>query len=236
VRGAQLLLKAIFERIQHTLNLADHIQLSPQCLHSIMSGKKPLLSEFLRTTDTEILFMVREFAERHSDPILRYLCQAFVNRQFPKAILNTAKLSGDLTAEYRIEAKSPEMDDQLALPLQLVTPHARVDREQFDEDVRRFTEVQLANAELPKEIAQYLVTWDSPTLPSAPAPNLLLDYGGKTVSFDDINATEAGKDFAALLTPFSLERFYVPRAVADNVEKYVRQNYYLDHEETEVVQ
>jgi len=105
VRGAQILLKAIFDRIQDLPKNASTKALAPHCLKGLATGQRLSIGEFIAATDIEVLYMVRNFALRHKDATLRYLCRLFLDRQLPKAALDSAKSLHPLTQRggFKIE-------------------------------------------------------------------------------------------------------------------------------------
>jgi uncharacterized protein len=110
VRGAQLLLKGIFARIQDIADHPDSIQLSPKCLHQLIRGGKLSREDFIQTTDIEIGYMIKVFSREHGDPVLRFLTTQFVHRQFPKCVIDSAKSSLSLSRQYRVQGRDGHAD------------------------------------------------------------------------------------------------------------------------------
>ena len=88
VRGAQLLLKGIFGRMQDIGQHADSVRLTPACMHPLTRGQKLSVEDFVETTDIEVGYMIRQFAREHREPVLNFLATLFVQRQFPKCVLD----------------------------------------------------------------------------------------------------------------------------------------------------
>lgn len=228
VRGAQLLLKAIFERIQDTAGHADHIRLAPQCLQGLMNGERPTLDEFIRTTDVEIVYMIRAFSELHGDPVVKFLCDLFTRREFPKAIIDSARESADLEQRYNIELrKSFASDPQFSLPLETALGRTHVTIEEFVEDIITFTEREVLTTDVPQDAVRYLVSFDRLTFSSTPPPEMLFRYEGEVFSPETVQHEAAGTDLARLLETFSLTRFYAPKFAAKAVVDHIRDRYSL---------
>jgi uncharacterized protein len=228
VRGAQRLLKAIFERVRHTPDHRDHLSLSPRCLRNVIKGNRPTLGEFVRTTDVEVLHTVREFAQFHRDPVLRYLCTEFIRRCFPKAVLDEARSQAKLDTLHTIDL-SEKSDDVLQQELPLVhSKDAKAvvkNRDEFTSELVEFVEKELQEEGAPREAAGYMVMFDRARLAASPPPNLRYNYDGKSLPFDEIRETDAGAELLSLLGPLTIDRFFVPRPVAQKARRYIAERF-----------
>jgi HD superfamily phosphohydrolase len=90
VRGAERLLRAIFERAKdparpdvYKENAEDGI---PECLHGVLRGEGPSLTEFVDIDDTVIMGAIKQWSRSATDPVLRYLAMCMVERRLFKEI------------------------------------------------------------------------------------------------------------------------------------------------------
>lgn len=90
VRGAERLLRAVFERAcdpalptRYKEDVATGI---PNCLRNILHGNRPDLAEFLQTDDTTIIEALKRWSSSAADPILRYLAKCLIERRLFKEI------------------------------------------------------------------------------------------------------------------------------------------------------
>ena len=97
VRGAERLLRAIFERAcdptlpeEYKGNVVDGI---PECLHSVLQGNKPSLEDFVNTNDATIIEALKRWSSSAVDPVLRYLSKCLVERRLFKEVkFDSAKI------------------------------------------------------------------------------------------------------------------------------------------------
>ena len=92
--------------------------------------------------------MIRKIAEDHTDPTLRLLCELFVQRKFPKCILNSAKFCVPLSKKYDVHENVGEVPIRSAKTLVDIT-----------EELQRFLADQFARNSLPPEASKYLVSY-----------------------------------------------------------------------------
>jgi HD superfamily phosphohydrolase len=209
IRGASILLKAIFRRMQDYKDHSESLQLIPTCLQSAISGNISI-DDFLRTTDIEVNFMIRNFADSHRDPVLSHLAQLFVTRQFPKAVLDSAKVNESLTYRYKF-GDDVESENAIA-----------TEASPFLEELRAFVADRLQRIAQPPEVANYLVAIDRAPFKSPLPTDILFAFGGETVSLQEIDSGCVGFDVEKLSEPFAITRLFVPRGVSDAAREYIQ--------------
>ncbi|MDD1535908.1 hypothetical protein C7U89_21105 [Bradyrhizobium sp. WBOS4] len=222
IRGAQLLLKGIFARMQDIPEHPDSVRLAPKCLHSIASGQKPSLDDFIQTTDVEIAYMIRSFASDHSDEVLRLLADMFVRRQFPKAVLDSAKSNKPLSQRYRMSDEPFSEAERQGVLMEEFLP---ADLLSVTDDLREYVRGRFQNNQLPEDAATYLVAFDQVTFNSAPPSDLLFSFQGNAVPLERIDPTCVGFNIENLLETFSVNRVYVPRDFVAESREYVEKKY-----------
>lgn|GEM_PF-2531869 len=222
IRGAQILLKGIFSRIQDLGKNDDTAALSPKCLHPIMHGKKPTFGEFLATTDVEVTYMIRNFAASHSDQTLRLLCQLFLRRSFPKCVLDSAKFRVPFQEKYNIaeyDAGKETAEGSEGVPTLI----------ELTEALRAFIGNQYIRKSMPPEMARYLVSFDPVRFNSDGPSDLLFSFRGRlgpeNVPFELINPECVGFDLSALLESFDISRVFVPREFVSEAREYLDLHY-----------
>jgi HD superfamily phosphohydrolase len=211
VRGAQILLRGIFSRMRDLATHKDTLSLAPACLHSIASGHKLSMSDFVRTTDVEVMYMVRSFASDHSDRVLSYLANLFVSRSFPKCVFDFRSDGPTSKGNYSNETGS----SAVVIPAETGS---------IIEDLRLFVADKLQKSSLPFDAAKYLVSFDSIGFSANPT-DLLISLPDEIVSVAKIDSNCAGFDLTALLAPFSIRRLFVPRELAAVAREYVFNKY-----------
>jgi HD superfamily phosphohydrolase len=105
VRGAERLLRAVFERACDPLRpkaykkeTTDDI---PKCLHRVLNGDRPTLGEFIETDDTAVITALKCWSRSATDPVLRYLARSLFERHLFKEI----HFAGAETESIRTSAK-----------------------------------------------------------------------------------------------------------------------------------
>jgi hypothetical protein len=190
----------------------DTLSLAPACLHSIVSGQKVSMSDFVRTTDVEVMYMIRSFAAAHSDRVLKYLANLFVSRSFPKCVLEFATSDGAISKKERSDESESSV---VAIPAAIGA---------IAEDVRSFVAEQLQQSFLPVDAAKHLVWLDRVDFSSTPT-DLLLSFPGQIVPADKIESNCAGFDLTKLLEPFAFVRLFVPREFESVARGYITKKY-----------
>ena len=97
VRGAERLLRAVFERASDPQRPAaykeDTNEDVPECLCSFLRGDRPSIGEFLSTDDTTIIAALKRWGRSAKDPVLRFLAKCLLERRLFKEIrISGAKL------------------------------------------------------------------------------------------------------------------------------------------------
>lgn len=221
VRSAQILLKAIFERMQDLPECQISAALTPECIHPILNREKPTLGQFVETTDIEIHYMIRNFAKHHTDETLRYLCSLFLAREFPKCIMDSAKRNNSLSAEYNIIfSRSDDIAQQPLWPSFEPASIVKVSKE-----IQDFAASRMRAINAPPEAAQYLVAFDKVEFRSDPPADLLFAFQDDVIPLEEINRASVGFNIKGLLEYFSIDRFYVPAGLQDEIKEFVADKY-----------
>lgn len=90
VRGAERLLRAVFERAcdytRPETYRSDVENGIPSCLHGVLCGSPPSLDDFVDIDDTVIIAALKCWSRSATDPVLRYLATCLVERRLFKEI------------------------------------------------------------------------------------------------------------------------------------------------------
>ena len=198
VRGAERLLRAVFERAFDPARPAKYKEPTdadiPVCLRHVLKGERPTLGEFLETDDTAVLNALKYWAYRGRDPILGYLSRCLLMRRLFK------------------EVRLPEIDDL----------------SQFKEQVQSAVLDALSrqiSADLPKidaddrEALGYFVLNDTCEFKShSQLEGILFDTGdGKPKALDELSKRPE-YEMTQALGPFTRTRMFVPADVIRTVE------------------
>jgi uncharacterized protein len=204
-RAAELLLRSILTRLRNGVCQFIEQQM-PTCLRHLTRGEKPSISDFLRTTDVEVMYFVRIAAQdENSDTVLRYLAKSLLNRRLPKVILDSSK--------------SVEEAKQLAgfghRPLPLEPPAAGLSGiEQIREEVRSKLK-RLADPNVPHEIADYVVKLDEVSFDTSLDESYKFRFGDKYVSLAEVDEKVIGFNVLGLAEEFTIRRLFVPQEAKD---------------------
>ena len=176
------------------------------------------MGDFLRTTDIEVLYMIRKMADEHSDRTMRLLCELFVHRKFPKCALDSAKFCVPLSQKYNIQEMTGEEPT--------ATEKSLVD---ITEELQGFIGAQFERNGLPREASKYLVSYDPVKFSSTPPSDILFLFrdrsGPEVVPYDLINHRSVGFNLDGLLESFSISRIFVPRDFVSEAREHLDRNY-----------
>jgi uncharacterized protein len=215
IRAAQILLKAIFSRIQDLTPSEETRQLAPKSLRAIVDHKKLSISDFLQTRDIEVNLLVTNLIT-HSDDTLRYLATLFLERKFPKCILDSARSSAAISTGFKIQ------DDTDHPPLRYDT------YAQFSaviDELRTHIAGLMRRQGLPEGAASYLVAYDPADFDSTAPTDLLFSFGDDVVTFPEIDSDCVGFDVDSLLDAFRIHRIFVPRGFEQSGKELLCEKY-----------
>lgn len=218
VRGAQLLLKSIFQRIWDLGPCKFTKQLVPNSFSSLIDQKPISIGQFLDTTDIEVQTLIKNLSKEHPDPTLRYLCQCFVERKLPKCVLDTGKM----LKEHLDLFSFIESDDKMQGVLFQGAPWEIL---HVIRDLRDLSAQRLASRGLPREISDYLVSVDRIEFESPPPSDLLFSLEGKTIPLE--RAEELSS--LGLVKPeesLTLHRIYVPREISEDARHMLEARFF----------
>lgn len=198
IRSAQLLLSGIFRRLSEIEVSQEIISISPPGLVNLLSSRNITLDDFIQTTDNDVIYLIDRLAEKTKDRVLKHLCKAFVRREFPKTVVDSAKSHRPLALHQGIEDTSQEQrplwDQKTAVQI-----------------AREFVSERLKSEGSDPLLADYLVYDDRPPYRSEPLSGLTFHFDGKDVPFDAIDNKMAGYSVSRLLETFQLYRLFAPR-------------------------
>lgn len=105
VRGAERLLRAVFERAINRANRGKRRERSlPPCLASVLENRRPTIGEFLATDDVSVMSAIKHWARSADDPVLRYLSDNLLHRKLPKCARSWPGPIPDGVRDLAIEA------------------------------------------------------------------------------------------------------------------------------------
>jgi uncharacterized protein len=220
IRAAQILLKAIFSRIQDLEPSERTRELVPISLHAIVDHNRLSMDDFLDTRDVEINMMVANLAKSHPDATLRYLAELFVQRKFPQCILDSGRSSSVLSDSFRIQDDTDGVDSEYASFASVI------------DDLRAHVSQLMGRQGLPAEAASYLVVYDPADFESTAPTDLLFSFGRDVVTFPEIDSRCVGFDIESLLDSFRLHRVFVPRGFDQPGKERLKEKYEIIENES----
>jgi uncharacterized protein len=94
VRGAERLLRAIFERACDRVRPAkykkDTTNGVPQALHAMLGSQRPSLDDFIDTDDTVVVAALKRWGQASVDPVLKFLARSLIERRLFKEVRTDA--------------------------------------------------------------------------------------------------------------------------------------------------
>lgn len=208
IRSAQLLLSKVFQRLTEAANgdvkkNRRVIELAPRGLRGLLTCGKITLEEFKLTTDGEVDYLIRLCAEEAEDEVLKVLASSFIARDFPKVVLDSARLHQPLEQSHGIvQVKSA----QLTLLDEGVRTEPEV-LEQCQQEVRAALTRRGRNPDL----AEYLVYYERYYEKKPSLRDIRLRFGEETVHFLDVYNREAGYNPFRLTESFQIYRLFAPK-------------------------
>ena len=214
VRAAQILLKAIFSRIQDLSPSDETRALTPKCLHPIIDHRKLSLDDFLAARDAEVNVMIANFAHHpHPDATLHYLAKLLVYREFPKCVLDSARSSSVISKSLCIQDGYADSSAGF------------FDFTDVVEELRNHVAELMRHQELPHETASYLVTYDPVSFESNAPTDILFAFGSTALTFPEIDPQCVGFDVDSLLDTFVIHRLFVPRGFEQPARELLNARY-----------
>jgi uncharacterized protein len=219
IRAAQALLRAIFQRIfdlgnSSTKELTEDFKF-------LAKNRKPTIDEFLRISDVNVHYLIQEKLQYSNDPVLRYLASCFVNREFPKCIVDSAKLMHPLNSKYKIDS----MMSRSELVQADLFPDSDKTISEVLTEVREHAAVLLDRNGISKEVANYLVTYDSCTYYSHSADSYKFRFGKNYVSPREQDNRFQSRIVEILEGKFTIERFFVPGVLVEALREFASSRY-----------
>jgi HD superfamily phosphohydrolase len=221
VRSAQILLKAIFSRIQDLPPSDETKALTPKCLHPIVDHNKLALGDFLDARDAEINVMIANFANHpHPDSTLCYLAKQLVHRELPKCVLDSARSAAVISKTFCIQDGFADSSEGLSAFTDVV------------EELRKLVADLMRRQGLPPDVASYLVTYDPVSFESSAPTDILFSFGEKTLTFPEIDPQCVGFDVDSLLDTFVIHRVFVPRGFEQPSRELLNDKYAIINSES----
>jgi uncharacterized protein len=233
IRAAQLHLKAIFNRLQDipSKKIKAHI---PTVFHGLVFSNSVSLPDFLGTTDAEVLAMIRNLAGKKIEPMLDYLCGAFIRRQFPKCVLDAGRQHTALSKLFRIDFTDPSVETPvLEEPtlFELMMPEERITKlAPFIADCREFVSKREAAMGWPKGIAQYLVTAETVSFNAGTLGDVGFSFNNQVMPFEQIKTAGSCYEMGPAMEDFSFFRLFAPREVKSDLAAHIEDKYRIKTE------
>jgi len=201
VRGAERLLRAIFERACDPARLESYQQDAtkgvPECLHRMLRGERPTLGDFIDTDDTVIVAALKQWSRFSADPVLKFLAKSLIERHLFKEIrFENAQI--DAVRQKTRSAVSEALARQTASDLPVIDAK---DEQALD----------------------YFVLIDTCTIKShGTFDGILFDSGGgNPKTFEELQSRPE-YDIASAQRPFTRTRIFVPPDVLGSVKSALR--------------
>jgi HD superfamily phosphohydrolase len=198
VRGAERLLRAIFERAsdpQKPSRFKAAVDADiPSCLKGVISAQPLTMEEFLETDDTAVISFVKYWAFRGTDPLLKYLSRCLLERRLFKAVASADEHHIDIIRAAVKDALTRQRLSQLS---------------------------ELAGTDL-DEAVDYLVLTDSCRFnPDVRMNGILFDLGQhEPVPFEQLDP-QFQEEILSGLGAFQQSRIFVPSEVAESVQNVI---------------
>jgi uncharacterized protein len=202
VRGMQLLLKSLLDRLKDSPLCVDLLHACPPSLRHLSKSDSPTLDDLVNTTDHEVMYLVRLCANsKNSDPISKYLATSFLTRNVPTPYLDNGRSREDYDKleKLRISAYQPEFP----FSSDSVTPETV-------EEIRQAVANELIKLSLPRELCNYLVKLDEPSYETTFSDDFFFKFGSRYLTLSEIDDKVAGFNPMDLLEHFVCRRLYVP--------------------------
>lgn len=222
IRGGQILLKGIFERLGERPMKKSKLPAVPQGLKAFASGEPVSQEDFLNTTDVEVTYFINVLANTCDDPILNDLCNMFVQRRLPKAVLDSAKASRPLSES--IGLAFPKAAENFGRQLDFFGQDD-VDEMEFLLSCRTFVESKLKAQGRNPSIAQYTVNSERIIFQSVPPTDIVVAYGDGKVPLEELAERPAMRGLPEISESFELYRLYAPVEYRDQLHEFIRNQY-----------
>ncbi len=220
VRSAQILMKAIFERLRDLPAGTIRLDLVPKSLRPFIWGANATLHDFINTTDVEIIFAIKQFAQEHPDEALRHLCGLFLNRRLPKAIVDTGKMHDESMSNFvffETEDGGGRQGDLFG--------DARIRITEVVDSLREFVGARYVANGLPSEAVRYLVAQDRVAFSSVPPTDMLFSFGDKILPVERLPRGQHAMTLDAVLELFFISRVFVPADFQAEASEHFRTNF-----------
>lgn len=200
VRGAECMLRAIFERATdaNRLGLGSDPDLVPRSLRGpLLNGVRPSVGDFLATDDAVVLSAVKNWAEGSTDPVLKYLAGSFLSRRLFKEIR--------LPSEIR--------NASMEFPKELL--------DRVTEAVKGSANLG-AGRELPDDALDYLVLQHLCKFNPENLETIYFDFDGELRRPSEMKDRHSDFRFADLGEGFTIRRLFVPAEARETAETALR--------------
>jgi HD superfamily phosphohydrolase len=208
IRSAQLLLRGIFQRVLEIESERDLLSSSPMGMKNFLRKKPITLSDFVNTTDNDVLYFVDLLSNQSKDAVLRTLSNAFVRREFPKVVIDSANSPVPLALHW-----NPDEGN--------IYQPSLWRRKSLIQVAREYVSSKLHSDGKDAALANYLVFEDRPPYRSEPLSDITFHFDGTDVPFDKINHSQAGYNVSKLLETFELYRLFAPRQMCAPLLKHL---------------
>ncbi len=197
VRGAERMLRAIFERATdaNRSGLRTDPNLVPRPLRRpLLDGVRPSIGDFLTTDDAVVLSAVKNWAEERTEPVLSYLARSFLSRRLFKEI------------RLPREIRNGGME----------IPRGMLDR--VKEAVKDSVNLG-AGREAPDDSLDYLVLQDLCQFNPENLETMYFDFDGELRRPSEMKDCDSDFRFADLGEGFKIRRLFVPAEARETAQK-----------------
>lgn len=228
VRAARILLRAIIRRTLDIGWTRAEVQKCPACFRFLIDKRKPTIEEFLRITDYELIYFIKHFLSNSKDRVCSIFSSWFINREFPKCVLDSSKDFSPISEKYGVDfEKLGEFDIEAPLfsynQIPLQTKYSSVN--EVIEEMKSVAKVHLDQLDIPRDIADYLVSFDESRFSSSLPRQIRFKFQDRMIPLSSLQ-NERDVDFEQNLafligSDFNIRRFFVPSCIKTEMLEYV---------------
>jgi hypothetical protein len=238
IRSAQLLLKSIFNRLQDVGSSSKILKTIPSTFHRLAKLKDVTIDDFMNTTDAEVLVMIRALSKEDSDKVLKFLCKNFIERKFPKCVLDSARHPeplekginvdftdpGSIGGIVKVEEKQPDMF--------LEPPKRPIRLDDLYAECRKFVRGKERMLGWPEGVSNYVVTGEKVPFSAGNIGEFGFIFNDKVWALNDIDKDSAVYNLRGASEDFSLFRLYAPPEVSKDLKTYLMDRYRISGSES----
>lgn len=218
IRAAQILLRGIFHRINEIPNFRSTVDYVPRQFLFLCENRRPTVAEFIETTDSDVHFFIKNILSKSSDAALSYLSHLFVNRKFPKVVIDSTKIPLALTKKYQIS----NLINRSEMIQQDLFSSDEFTIQEFVENILKFSTDKSTLHGIPIAALKHLVVHDQCRYVSNIPENYMFRFDGAYIGPRGLSEAAVGFNTKTLSDEFLIERFYGPSDIIDALRDHVR--------------